>query len=130
MADVTTLDEMYWPLMELPSVETRCCAICGRTWPLNRHHFVFRSQGQLVRDGRKLKRPTIVLCGQGSSLYGTSPDGTRVIYCHGRAHHKMLHFRNNRGVMEFAEFDEPTSYLDALEDGYWEPLGIGREWIC
>lgn len=40
MSDVTTLDPMYWPLMELPSVELPFCAVCGRTRPLNQHHIV------------------------------------------------------------------------------------------
>lgn len=124
MQGKTTLAEMYWPLMRL-SPETveeiegaMHCVICGRPWPLNRHHIVPRSAGELYEDGKKLRKACIVLCGSGNNLR----DAYGRMYCHGRAHHKMLHFRNDRGRLEFAEFDEPTDYLTALESGWWEPL--------
>lgn len=132
MADVTTLDEMYWPLMHIDPdtakaiAESPCCVVCGRARPLNRHHIVFRSAGELYEGGRKLPKALVTLCGQGSNLYGASPDGTRVMYCHGRAHHKMLHFRNDRGRLEYIELDAPMDYLDALEEEGWEEVCVER----
>ena len=32
----TTLDPMYWPLMELPTVKLPYCAVCVRNNPLER----------------------------------------------------------------------------------------------
>ncbi len=124
----TTLDRMYWPLMHIDAetkaaiADSRCCVVCGRTWPLNRHHIVARSAGELYEDGRKLPKAVAMLCGQGNNLYGTSPDGTRVMYCHGRAHHRMLHFRNDRGALEVLETEEPTDYLTALEMEGWREV--------
>ena len=118
-AGKNTLDRMYWPLMELQSVKTPCCAVCGRNRPLEQHHFVWRSWGELHRDGATVDKPTVTLCGFGSNLR----DADGIPYCHGRAHHRMLHFRNGGGVLEYAEFDEPTGYLDALERGEWRPVG-------
>ena len=122
MADVTTLDPAYWPLMDARSVRLPYCAVCGRTWPLNQHHVVFRSQGQLVRDGRKVEKPTVTLCGNGNDLYGIAPDGTRVMWCHGKAHHRLMHFRNDRGFLEVIELDEPAKYQAALAMEGWRPL--------
>lgn len=126
MARVTTLDRTYWPLMELPSLDTGRCAVCGRAYPTELHHFVWRSWGQLYRGGRLVEKPVVRLCGFGSNL--RDADGR--YYCHGRAHHRMLHFRNGGGRLEFAEFDEPTDYMTALESGGWEPLGEEDEWPC
>ena len=42
MADVTTLDPMYWPLMDVESVVLPYCAVCGRNRPLNQHHIVWK----------------------------------------------------------------------------------------
>lgn len=50
---------------------------------------VFRSAGRLYRGGREVPKPTITLCGFGNSL--RDADGR--YYCHGLAHHRMLHFR-------------------------------------
>lgn len=127
MMTATTLDPMYWPLMELPSVNPPFCAVCGRSRPTELHHFVWRSWGQFYRDGKRMEKPIVRLCGFGSNL----EDADGVPYCHGRAHHRMLHFRNNGGVMEFAEFAEPTDYLTALRDGEWRPVVTEfGEWIC
>ena len=122
MADVTTLDKTYWPLMDAESVVLPCCAVCGRTWPLNQHHIVWRSWGQLYRDGEKVEKPVVTLCGEGNNLYGAAPDGTRVMWCHGKAHHRMLHFRNDRGRLEFIELDEPCDYDTALTKDGWEDI--------
>lgn len=131
MADVTTLDEIYWPLMHIDPdtasaiADAPCCVVCGRTWPLNRHHIVYRSAGELYEDGKKLKKACITLCGFGNNLR----DADGILYCHGRAHHRMLHFRNHGGRLEYAEFDGPTSYLDALETGDWKPIEINRNYL-
>lgn len=129
MAKTTTLDRIYWPLMQAPTVRMNRCAICGRTWPLNQHHIVWRSQGNLYRDGVLVKKPTITLCGEGNNLYGTAPDGTRVMCCHGKVHHRMIHFRwvqhpeyANAGHLEYIELDESTNYMEALELDGWRPL--------
>ena len=117
MADVTTLSPILWPLMRIDE-ETRerianadRCVVCGRRYPLNRHHIVRRGAGELYEGGRKLPKPLIVLCGSGNT------GG-----CHGLAHANMLHFRNDRGHLEFVELDEPTRYQDALEMEGWEEL--------
>lgn len=122
----STLDRMYWPLMELQSVELPFCAVCGRSRPLEQHHFVWRGWGNMLDSrGRKLLKPTVTLCGFGNNLR----DADGIPYCHGRAHHRMLHFRNGGGVLEFAEFDEPTSYLEALERGDWKPIEINQNYL-
>ena len=122
MADVTTMDPILWPLMHLdPQVvdamaSARCCVVCGRSYPLNRHHIVRRGAGELYEGGRKLPKPLIVLCGSGN-----------VGGCHGKAHSQMLHFRASGGRLEYLETDEPTKYQDALEmDGWEEPHGLER----
>jgi len=124
MAKVTTLAEIYWPLMRIDA-ETRkamrdspCCVVCGRNRPLNRHHIVFKSAGNLYEDGKKLDVPLITLCGFGNNLQ----DASGIPYCHGRAHHRMLHFRNDRGCLEYLETDEPTDYMTALGMCGWERL--------
>jgi hypothetical protein len=120
MADVTTLDEIYWPLMHLPpeTVEvienSRFCIVCGATWPLNRHHIVFRSAGELYEDGKKVPKPCITLCGSGNASG-----------CHGLAHSRMLHFRNNGGMLECLMTPEPTRYHVALDMPGWRvPPGL------
>lgn len=122
MSGVTTLPKILWPLMHIsPDVvrqienSTRC-VICGRNWPLNRHHIVRRGAGELYEDGKKLRHVTIMLCGSGNTSG-----------CHGKAHSQMLHFRANGGRLEYLETDEPTKYQDALVmDGWEEPHGLER----
>lgn len=117
MAGVTTLPPILWPLMHIDPAtaeaiaNARSCVVCGRSYPLNRHHIVRRGAGELYEDGRKLPKCVITLCGSGNT------GG-----CHGKAHANMLHFRNDRGRLEYAEFDEPTKYADALEMEGWEEL--------
>ena len=123
---MTTLPEMWWGLMDAPSVETPYCAVCGATWPLNRHHMVRRSAGRLYRAGVEVPKPTIVLCGSGNA------GG-----CHGLAHGNRLHFRwvsadyrsgewwlsgCRGGHLEYLLTDEPVDYLHALEMDGWRPL--------
>lgn len=123
MAGVTTLPPILWPLMHIDPATAEAiadadrCVVCGRRWPLNRHHMVRRGAGELYEDGRRIEHPVIVLCGSGNT------GG-----CHGKAHANMLHFRNDRGSLEFIELDEPTKYQDALEMGGWEPLETEETW--
>lgn len=109
MACVTTMAPILQPLMDCPSVETDWCAWCGRTYPLNRHHMVFRSQGELYRDGKKVPKPTIVLCGSGTQG------------CHGLAHRRRLHFKYD-GELWGLETAEPTKYQTALEMDGWRRI--------
>lgn len=111
MARVTTMDPILWPLMEGPSIKTDHCMICGRTWPLNQHHVVRRSAGQLWRGGKRLPKPTVTLCGSGNASG-----------CHGLAHQNRLHFRVAGGWWEYLITDEPTGYADALGADGWRPV--------
>lgn len=129
MANVTTMDAALQPLMNAPSVKLPYCAVCGRTWPLNEHHIVWRSQGQLYRDGKRVEKPTLTLCGAGNELYGVGPDGERVTYCHGKVHHRLGHLRwvpnpaiANAGHLEWLETEQPTKYQEALQLEGWRPL--------
>lgn len=61
MARVDTLPEFLRPLMDGCSVETPFCCVCGRTYPLNRHHVVRRSAGKLYRYGVEMPKPTVML---------------------------------------------------------------------
>ena len=105
------------------------CAVCGRTYPVERHHVVKRSQGGT--DG-----PTVMLCGMGNNL--KDADGRYL--CHGRAEHRMLHFRwhareisestwetkggfYGEGWWEYLETKVPMKYENALKLGGWKRLG-------
>ena len=128
-----TLDRLYWPLMRSPSVRLDHCAICGRPYPLNQHHMVFRSAGDLYRGGRKARKPTITLCGFGNNLQ----DANGRYYCHGLAHHRMLHFRwvparprfqedngnaqHGGGHLEYIR-TEPCEYAEALKREGWKKV--------
>lgn len=121
---MTTLPEIYWPLMDAPTVRLPHCAVCGRSRPLEQHHIVWRSWGELVVDGRKAEKPTVTLCGFGNNL----GDANGIEYCHGLAHHRRLHFRNDRGLLEYIVLDQPTRYQEALEIDGWTPLDTEEEW--
>lgn len=113
MARVTTMPQLWRPLMDAPSVELDRCAVCGRAWPLNRHHVVPRSKGELWRDGRKVPKPTVTLCGSGNASG-----------CHGLAHSGRLHFRCGGGALQFLLCPRPMRYEEALSvaDG-WRDAG-------
>lgn len=126
MAKVDTLPLLYRPLMDGCSVIIDHCAVCGARWPLNQHHIVRRSQGNLYRDGVKRPKPTVTLCGSGNT------GG-----CHGLAHANRLHFRwacteqpsgeyygtrVSGGHWEYLLTDEPTKYQAALEMDGWKEL--------
>lgn len=136
--DKTTLPAMYHELMLAPNITLDHCAICGRNTPLEKHHIVRRGAGELYRSGRKLKKPTLTLCGVGNTL----KDADDRYLCHGLAHHNMLHFRWIRpdlndlklntkplsdiafcgGHLEYLLLDEPTDYLTALGMDGWKRL--------
>ena len=125
MAKVTTLPAMYQPMMGKPSVRMARCAVCGRTWPLEQHHVVFRSAGKMFVEGREIEKPTITLCGFGNNLQDA--DGRE--YCHGLAHHRRLYFRwvddgaiACAGHCEYIRLDEACDYLTALRMDGWRPL--------
>ena len=125
MAKVTTLPAMYQPMMGKPSVRMARCAVCGRTWPLEQHHVVFRSAGKMFVEGREIEKPTITLCGFGNNLQDA--DGRE--YCHGLAHHRRLYFRwvdddaiACAGHWEYIRLDEACDYLTALRLDGWRPL--------
>lgn len=133
MAKVTTLPKLYHPLMEGASIKTAYCCVCGRTWPLNQHHVVKRSQGNLYRNGVKLPKPTLTLCGFGNNLHG--PNGET--WCHGLAHANRLHFRwvqtdlksgewwgctCRGGHWEYLVTEEPVRYMQALKMDGWQPV--------
>ena len=130
MARVTTLARMWWDLMGAPSIEGPCCAVCGATWPLNRHHVVPRSAGRLYRHGVEVPKPTVMLCGSGNASG-----------CHGKAHSGRLHFRwveveavhggfgrymrtenATGGHYEVLELEEPVDRLTALGMDGWRAL--------
>lgn len=125
MAKVTTLPAMYQPMMGKPSVRMARCAVCGRTWPLEQHHVVFRSAGKMFVEGREIEKPTITLCGFGNNLQDA--DGRE--YCHGLAHHRRLYFRwvdddaiACAGHWEYIRLGEACDYLTALRMDGWRPL--------
>lgn len=127
----STLDAALVPLMRAPSVRLGHCAICGRPAPLNQHHMVRRGAGALYRGGVEVPKPTITLCGYGNNL--RDADGR--YYCHGLAHHQMLHFRwvdddparpgepgahaAGAGHIEYIRTAEPTDYQTALGMEGW-----------
>lgn len=115
--DESTLDPLYRPLMRSPSVRLSHCAICGRPAPLNQHHMVFRSAGELYRGGRKVPKPTLTLCGLGNNLR----DANGRYYCHGLAHHRMLHFRWVPAPPRFHEDDG----MAQMGDGHLEYIRTG-----
>lgn len=94
--------------MDAPSVETPVCAICGRPWPLNRHHMVPRSAGELYENGVRRPKPTIVLCGSGNASG-----------CHGKAHSGLLHFDYRDGRLMYCMPETPMKRIEALSDGTW-----------
>ena len=124
-AKVPNLPAMYQPMMGKPSVRMARCAVCGRTWPLEQHHVVFRSAGKMFVEGREIEKPTITLCGFGNNLQDA--DGRE--YCHGLAHHRRLYFRwvdddaiACAGHWEYIRLDEACDYLTALRMDGWRPL--------
>ena len=123
MAKVTTIPEPYWPLMNVVTIESDRCVVCGRS-PVQMHHVVKRSAGNMYRGGVRIPRPKLPLCGLGNASG-----------CHGLAHQNRLHFRwvrpreafnrptpQGSGHWEYLITDEPTRYERALEMDGWRPL--------
>lgn len=117
------LNEYEKSLMRGPSIafDPPRCAVCGRSWPVEKHHVVKRSQGGT-------SGPTIMLCGQGNNL----KDANGRYYCHGRAEHRMLHFRwvpseyFGEGHWEYLETKVQMKYHIALTLGGWRELKGGE----
>lgn len=123
MLNKSTMPEMWHPLMHFPSIKPGYCAICGRHSPLELHHIVPRSAGEYAPDGQPLEKPTIQLCGFGNNLR----DADGLYYCHGKAHHKLLHFRVHGIYLEYLDltaqgYTEGVDYLTALNMDGWEVL--------
>jgi len=114
-----TLPPIYRPLMEAETVRIPYCAICGRNWPLEQHHIVWRSWGKLYRKGKELPKPTVTLCGFGNNL--RDADGR--YYCHGLAHSRMLHFKYDDGL-QYLITEKPTNYLAAIGMDGWKKLDV------
>ena len=120
MLKTPTLEKRLWTLMDIESIESEGCAVCGRWSPIERHHIVWRSQGELFDEkGRKREKPTITLCGFGNNLR----DADGVIYCHGAAHQRMLHFRAKGGRLQYLWTAYPTEYGVALTLPGWRFIG-------
>ena len=120
-----TLPKMWWPLMELDDYTPNFCAVCGRKSPLNKHHAVPRSAGEVIdAKGHRMHKPLLTLCGFGNNLH----DADGCFYCHGKAHQGLLFFRNNGGRFQFLDLTqlytdpEPVSYLTALSMTGWVTL--------
>lgn len=122
----TTLPRELWPIaLYGETIKADHCVVCGAHWPLNQHHIIFRSQGHLYLNGEEQKSPTITLCGFGNALSGNG----KKPYCHGLAHHHLLHFRvasrDGKYQYEVLRTSEPTPYTEALKMGGWAPLAFG-----
>ena len=130
LSSKTTLAPIFWPLLEFGEREyvSDHCLICGRANPLNNHHIVRKSAGNIVlENGEKVAKPLITLCGFGNHL--RDADGR--YYCHGKAHNGLLFFRNNNGRLEYLdltlpEFEtvssEEITYQKALTLNGWRPI--------
>lgn len=127
-----TLDRTWWPLMEMGDYLPGYCVVCGRTNPINKHHMVPKSAGEVIDiRRRKMRKPLVHLCGFGNNLQ----DADGRFYCHGKVHQNLLHFRNNNGVLEVLDLTDPatlqrlglrvvTSFprYEALELNGWRPV--------
>lgn len=108
---MSTMPEIYRPLMDGPSIVVPWCVVCGRSDHVERHHYVWRSWGQLYgADGRPMEKPVVTLCGFGNTSG-----------CHGRAHRRELHFRVVDGELEYIQ-TPPCSYAEALEMDGWRRI--------
>lgn len=110
-----TLNELLIPLLDLPTVKTDHCIVCGRRFPLEQHHPIRRGAGKAYdENGKEIPKPTITLCGFGNTLKG--PDG---YLCHGMTHHHLLHFKEMNGKWAFLITEEPTRYESAINMEGW-----------
>lgn len=118
-----TVNDLLLPMMGKPSVIRDTCAVCGKP-ANNQHHIVRRGAGTAYDPmGRELKKPTVTLCGSGTTG------------CHGMAHQQRLHFRwveadpkrgegkvFGCGHWEFKRTKSATKYQDALAMDGWRRL--------
>ena len=117
----STIDSLYLPLMQVKSIRLNHCAICGRPSPLEQHHIVFRSQGKLFDGDSEVEKPTITLCGFGNNLR----DSSGRYYCHGLAHHRMLHFRcGTNKELEYVKTKSPCKYSEVIKTDEWKKVLI------
>ena len=113
MITKSTMPEMWRDLMDIQTIraeEHPYCCVCGKSGhvaPLNRHHIVPRSAGNLIANGHSRRKPTVPLCGRGNATG-----------CHGMAHSGRLHFRNHDGELEYLVC-EPCDRLTALSMDGW-----------
>lgn len=105
----STLSLMWVREVHGYTVAQDTCCVCGR-YGTEQHHVPPRSAGNLIVDGKKLKKPTLAVCGHGNTSG-----------CHGLAHAGKLHFRF-RDDWEFLLLDEPTDRMSALDMDGWKPI--------
>ena len=121
MLSKTTVNKLWEQFYELEEREYtgECCQVCGRYYgTLNNHHLVKSSAGELYRDGKVAPKPLITLCGFGNNLQ----DADGRYYCHGLAHHNMLHFKVEDGELYYNVFSEPIKYDEALKQPGWKKV--------
>lgn len=100
-------------MMGAPSIVSDRCVICGAPYPLERHHAVWRSWGELYdEDGNRIPKPLLSVCGFGNNLP----------YCHGLIHHRLLHLDYREGEWKWLRTKKPTKYQDALEMDGWRSV--------
>lgn len=97
-------------LLDKPDVISPCCAVCFRPYD-NEHHVVFKASGGVSKELEK-RIPRIRLCGMGNASG-----------CHGKAHHRELHFDFRDGGWMYLETGKPTKRNEALEMPGWKLLG-------
>lgn len=122
MLDKTTLPPMWWPLMDFTDITPPYCAVCGRPYPIERHHMVPRGAGSLFRDGELIRKPVIRLCGFGNNL----KDADGRYYCHGKAHAGLLRFRANpeTGELEYLDLVGKVNLVEAGKLKYQDALAM------
>lgn len=114
---------MWAPLFGKPNASNIYgrCMVCGRP-ANNHHHIVPRSAGERSVDGRRLSKPTVLLCGSGNASG-----------CHGLAHQHRLHFR---WVDSYEEHKHDIVAVPSHEygSGHWEwkifdkPINVLEAW--
>ena len=107
--DKSTMSDIWIPEMDGYDIRQECCVICGcKAYRMAQHHVVPRSAGELYRDGKKLKKPTVTVCGAGNN------EG-----CHGKLHSGLAHLRFREGHYETLVLDHPATRLEALDMSGW-----------
>ena len=115
----TTLPEIYRPMMEGVTVKAGHCLVCGRVWPLNDHHVVWRSWGEVIDEkGKKAKiRARVVLVNKKAKMLG---------------HTKKLRYRSGdpkiaqvtkKGVIKARKAGRCNVYVFS-ENGVWKRIRV------